>query len=624
MRIRKSLLNRIYYHLNPETKSGSDSSGSKKSLCYVLLKEHSFIISFISTGIILFIILSNLPVHYETKDDFSIITILSGKGGFPASPVVKHLNPILNYALYILYKVSPSFPWFGVFLYIIYYMSWTLILSVILRSSNRFSLLLSIPLLFYFIFYHSSFISYTSASLLLSFGVYLCTVEYFIKDEAPIKNIRNYFIFLAVCFYLSFLLRWELILYSLFLILPMIVFMKFEQVKKVFPVLTMLVLVICLNIGFNYFVYLSHQTYYDFDKLRIEFHDTHSGDFHDRITPYAIQKAGWTFEDYMAFRGLWYMHDNHVFNTMNLRTFLEANNPPKDSKYYLENIVSQIKKSYTQTKNISVLLLVSFLSIFIYRSTYLLRLDKVDWLKITVSLGTVIISILFFMYYRFKPRVFGPLYVYLFSMAFLLFSVIKNKEHKIIQNDFQRYFFIIVAGFFMTWALLIVRQEVTTNVHYLDQSEHNKIIINQAFNRIKDAYPASHPIVIQMSATFPYCLRTDFIHPLREYRDFPHIRIFPTGWSINSPYYDMALKNLHLGDGHDFLRWLVDRKDVLLMLNVFNINQKYQMNKILFLWKSYYLRHIYPGMKLDIIPVYDFRNKEGIGLILFQIRSEHA
>jgi hypothetical protein len=60
-----------------------------------------------------------------------------------------------------------------------------------------------------------------------------------------------------------------------------------------------------------------------------------------------------------------------------------------------------------------------------------------------------------------------------------------------------------------------------------------------------------------------------------------------------------------------------------LMLNVFNINQTYQMNKIISLWKSYYLRHIYPGMKLDIIPVYDFRNKEGIGLILFQIRSEH-
>jgi hypothetical protein len=402
----------------------------------------------------------------------------------------------------------------------------------------------------------------------------------------------------------------------------MVVFMKFVLVKKVLPIFITLGLVICLNIGINQLVFRTNQTYYEFDKLRIEFHDTHRGDFNGQITPYAIQKAGWTYKDYLSFRALWMMHDNYVFNIRSLSTFLTENNPRKDIKYYLDNIVSGINISYNRTKKVSILLLVSFLSIIISRSTYLLRFDKVDCLKITVSLGTIIISILFFMYYRFMPRVFGPLYVYLLAMSFLLFSIVKNSEHKVNQNNKLRYFTIIVACSLMVYALIIVRQEVTAHVHYLDESAKFRTIINQAFNRIENINPASHPLVILMGP-IPYGLRTDFIHPLKEYRDFPRIRIFPNGWSINSTYYEMALKNLHLRDGHDFLKWIVDRKDVLLMLNVFNINQINKMNTVLLLWRSYYLRHIYPGMKLDLVPVYDLRNKEGLGLIFFQLRSEH-
>ncbi len=218
------------------------------------------------------------------------------------------------------------------------------------------------------------------------------------------------------------------------------------------------------------------------------------------------------------------------------------------------------------------------------------------------------------------PRVFGPLYVYLFSMSFLLFSIEKNSVHIIIQNNLLRYFPIIVAVSLMTYALLLVPQEVITNVHDLDQSAKFRAVINQAFNRIENINPASDPITILICA-IPYGLRTDFIHPLMEYRDFPRIRIFPNGWSINSTYYEMALKNLHLRDGHDFLKWLVDRKDVLLMINVATINQANHINKIVFSLKSYYLHHITPGMKLDFIPVYDFRNEEGLGLIFFQLKS---
>ncbi len=226
MHITKSLSNLISRLQNSKSISGINTSESRKMSFHVLIQENSFIFSFIFTGMLLSIILSILPVHYETNDEFRMITILSGNGGFPASPYVPYLNPILSYVLHILYRVKPYFPWFGVFFYVVYYLGWTLILSVIFRTNDRYSFILTIPILFYFFFFHSSYVSFTSASLFMSFGVFLCTIEYFIRNEAPIKNIRIYFIFLAVCFYLSFLLRWELVLYSLLLFLPAVVFIK--------------------------------------------------------------------------------------------------------------------------------------------------------------------------------------------------------------------------------------------------------------------------------------------------------------------------------------------------------------------------------------------------------------
>ena len=41
----------------------------------------------------------------------------------------------------------------------------------------------------------------------------------------------------------------------------------------------------------------------------------------------------------------------------------------------------------------------------------------------------------------------------------------------------------------------------------------------------------------------------------------------------------------------------------------------------MYLWKSYYTRHIFPGIKVQLVPVYDFRDNEGLGVIFFQIKS---
>jgi len=372
-----------------------------------IIRDNSFIFSFVLTGIALLAILVTQPIRYESNDDFAMVTILSGNSGFPSSPDAIFLNPVVSYVLYLLYKISPFFPWYGIFLYTIQYLGWILILSVIVRSNKGICFLFAVPLFSCLFFYHSSAISFTGASLFLAFGVYLCIVEYFISNKTPIKNTKTYFIFLVCCFYLSFLFRWELVLYSLLIFLPMIVFMKYSQIKKVLPILVTFGLLICINTGFNHLVSLNHHSYNEFNKLRSEFHDTTRGEFHDGITQFASQKVGWTYEDYLAFKVLWLIHDNYIFNTQNLRTFITQNDFRKNKEYYFDNIINKIKVNYEQSKNVSILLLISVFSIFVFRSIDLIRLNKIDWLKIIACLGTIVISIIFFMYYRFLSRVYG-------------------------------------------------------------------------------------------------------------------------------------------------------------------------------------------------------------------------
>ena len=555
-----------------------DNRATKWGLPQDIIRDNSFIFSFVLTGIALLAILSTQPVRYEANDDFAMVTILSGNGGFPSSPDAVFLNPALSYVLHLLYKISPFFPWYGIFIYTINYLGWSLILSVILRSNKGICFLFAVPLFSCLFYYHSSVITFTSASLFLAFGVYLCMVEFFIRNEAPIKNIRNYYSLLSFLYYLSFLFRWNLVLYSLLLFLPMIVFMKYNRIKKVLPILVTLGLVICINTGFNYLVSLNNQSYNEFNDLRGDFFDTTKGAFQDGITQIAAQKVGWTFEDYLAFHDLWLIYDNYKFNTQTLRSFLTENDFSKDSRYYISDIINRIKASYDQSNKLSILLLISIFSIFVFRSTDLIRLDNIDWLRIMVSLGAITISIIFFMYYRFTQKVYGPLYVYLFSMSFLLFNMLTNIKSEVTQNKFQKYFTTIVAGAIILFGLLIVQQQIRKINQALYISLEEKKYINQSLNSVIINDPASYPIIIEMC---PYTsLYTQFINPLKEYHDFPRIKVFPGGWIINSRYYDMVLKDLHVHDGHDFLKWLVNRKDVYLVLYVTDVEVANHINYI--------------------------------------------
>jgi len=580
------------------------------------IQDNSFFISFFITGAALLAIILGLPVGYEANDDFAMVTILSGNGGYPSCPDAVFLNPALSHLLAFLYKASPTIPWYGLFLYGALYLGWSLIVSVILRTGKGGGFLLCVPLFSCLFFYQASLITFTAVSLSVAFGAYLCFFEYFIRNESPWKDTRYYFSFLLVCFYLAFLLRWELVVYSAVLSIPLILFIKYEQIKKVLPLFVTFGVVILVHTGINYSIQLEHKSYNEFNKLRGEFHDTAKGEYHDGITPLAAQKVGWILEDYIAFKYLSLIYDNHAFNTRNLKTFLIENDPRKKKDCFLKNIVSKIALRYENNKHVTLLLILSLCSIIAARGPYLRSIDKIVFLKSGLFLLAVVLCILFLMYYRFEIRVFGPLYIYLFSLLTIMMNNNLSTENGVIHKKIIRQTGIIAAVLLVIYASLISFRDITAIMQALKTSEHYKGVVQSSFNLLSEKFPVPYPVVIQMSPSVG--MRVETINPLKEHKDFPKIRLFPDGWMINSGYYDSALRSLHIRDGHEFLKWLIDRDDVFLLHETADLEQ---LKKTVFIWKSYYVRRIIPGRTIDFVPVYDCRDKEGSGLVFFKIKS---
>jgi len=583
---------------------------------YSTIRNHSFLFAFIVTGIALLIILLTTPVAYETNDDLAMIAVLSGNAGFPPHHDAVCIHPLLGYLLYLLYTFSPSVPWYGAYLYAAYCLGWSLFGSVMIRVNRGLSLLLALPLFIHYFFYHSSFVNFTSATLFLSFGVYLCLAEYFMKNAAPAKNTVAYLVFLAACLCLSLLLRWKLVLYTLLLCVPLLIFMRREQVKKILPGCVVLAVMIILTLGIDHHMTTSHAAYYDYVKLETVFHGYGPGSFHGEKTLDAARAAGWSMDDYTAFRQLWLIYDNHMFNKDTLKTFITLNDPHQDLMYVLKFNIQNIVSNFKAFQSDFLLLFVSVLSMLLYRSRDVLRLRHIDVLKIVLTLGILASSILFFMFYRFQARVYGPLFVYLLGMVVLLTHALSPSEGRTVFNKTWQYVTAGAAGVLCVVSAVVACQELGIQREILMEQESRKLIMRQSLERIVTDYhssstPGADPILIQMDPGIGIGMES--CHPLREFNDLPDIRIFPCGWLINSPYYDSALKDLGFRDGHDFLRRIVNRMEMLLVMDATDPGR---LNAVVSVWKSYYFHHVYPGVELDFKPVHAEGN-----LIFFQIRS---
>jgi len=581
--------------------------------------NHWLLKGFVFSAVFVFMVLVFLPVRYEVNDEFGIIVrTLNEQGGVRPDPDSSRtflISQTFNDMLYVLYKCWPSIPWLGVFMLLAVYLGCSLILGLLFRVNDGKYTLLGMPPLVLFIGYCCSFMSITAASLLLEFGVFLCLMEWTLKDQSPVGRFRWFGVFLVFCFFLSFFLRWRLALYATGFAIPILFFVDKNQVRKAMPfVVASLVIVAGDRAFFHYTSTDEHKAFIAYNLIRAEFNDTIKGQYHGDMTLKALDKVGWSLDDYGFFR-CWVLYDDKVFNPETIKTFTKENDPQNKASLF-DLIPQRIIKSFGRSKRCTLVLVFSVMSLFVYRFEGFRGLSGRKRLRIVCVLGTIGAGTVFFMYYRFPARFFMPLYTYLLVISFLIF---RNENRPVeTQNNVPRLKKTAVISIVVLVALALgqIYGQGKSLLRVLGISKRQKDYVHQCLEVVKNRSLHGNPLLVLMDPS--YGLHFETVHPLKELSDFPDLRIFPTGSRINSPDYFNRLRRLGLAGGREFLKWVVNNDEVLLVLMVTEEKRK---KKMTYLWRSYLSRRIVPGREIRLVPVYDFRNRSGSGLVFYSVVS---
>jgi hypothetical protein len=347
-----------------------------------------------------------------------------------------------------------------------------------------------------------------------------------------------------------------------------------------------------------------HKEFIEFYELKRSFNDKVYGEYFGERTNDAIDKTGWTPDDYWFFR-MWNTYDNRLFNADTLRFFLKGNNPTGNVSL-MSLVWSRWKNIAVRYKHYILIFLFTTLSLISYKLIDFLRLSSADKIKILISLGIVGSGILFLMFYRFPPRIQIPLFSFSIGLVFLLF----NKK----MDGRKNISLFMISLLFLLLTLGHSYFQGRKNLRFLYTSRLENAYIQNCLMSIRREQHRA-PILVMLFPIFSHGIGIEKIHPFKDSTDITTLADLSIN-PINSPRYFHALKNKGLRDGHAFMRWTIDNGNVLF---VFFDRGKGLRNKIMDLWESYYNRRIVENGQVIFQKAYDFRNEQSIGLVFYRM-----
>ena len=569
--------------------------------------------TFVSVSIGLFIVillLTHAPIRYEINDDIIIKNILSGQDRSPAdfSSTTHVVSQILSYLLYHLYSKFPSVPWFQLTIYLEAYLGIVITLSVLLkrtlcRKSVLYPILL-VPSLVVFFLSCLTHITFTSAALFLEFGALFALFEWMTR-KGPQPESRPVGGYLpALCLVMSFFLRWHGFFSSLLFGAPILLFARKHHVKM------LLLLVFVLLIAFSADKTISfmndtphHREFLKFNKVRSSFQDYIGGEYFEGTTEKAAHDAGWSINDYWFFR-MWTIYDDKLFSAEKVGIFLKENSPT--GTMLPEIILERIIASATENKHYVLLFVFTFLSLVCYGLRPFLSLERKEKATILLSMGFMVLGIIFLMYYRFPSRIYIPLFVFILGTAFIFFDI---KAVTRPQNAL-----LTAAGLvFLVLAVVEGYTQSKTNLQSLQYTQVENSYVRSCLEQVRSRY--GDPLLLQLLPTASHGLGIERIHPFRPSTDFTlDNRIFYN--PVNSPRYYAQLEQYGIKDGNAFLKWTINNERVLFVF----FDEGGQVGELVRkLWELYYDKHISPDHHVSLEKVADFRQSSGIGFVFYRM-----
>jgi hypothetical protein len=263
-------------------------------------------------------------------------------------------------------------------------------------------------------------------------------------------------------------------------------------------------------------------------------------------------------------------------------------------------------------------LVFSIVSIGFYRVGEFSEVARRNRLKIVLAVAYMGAGIVSIVSIRSVFRVFVPLYAYFFGACFLFLHLTKRESTQGRNRSSRRNVSVAFAAVFsmLAWGQAIAQGK--TDFRILQRSKMVKDYIQKSLSVVKDRSAVPEPLLILMDPTSG--LRSEYVHPLKEFSDFTDLPILPTGWGVHSPRFSLILRDMGLTDGRAFLKWTIDNPKALLVLMARN---RMDARRWKFIWESYFARWIAPNKRVRLVSVHDFRNANGAGLVFFHMRSEN-
>ncbi len=584
-----------------KTSSAADLNNSGKG---------ALLLAFGISAVLLLFVLVVFHVRYETNDDFAIVTELSG---YSSTPVSFILNPITSHSLYYLYQKFPSAPWYGLLIYFCTFLAVALLINVLLRAEKPIILFFIGPFFFIVFFRAYAFPGLTFASLLLLFAVFLSFLQWYISSAFTPFNSKAFQLFLQIALFMGFLLRWELVSYFLVFSFPVLLFYQ-KSIAR--PYQSFIHILVCLLLLVPFFVfYLDAQDnkfYNEYSMLRKKFHDTEAGDFYEQSTPPALKKVGWSYEDYLLFRDYWFLYDLNSFNSEKLSQFLKANSPLQNNSL-IDHAGKRIKDAYIKSSQYTNFSLGTLSLILLFTTLHPLgSRNSMKWRK-RLSISMVVFGILFFIYYRFEPRIFLPLYTYLIGLAFLLFNNEKPTKFKNASPFLKKWIiFLMIPAIVITYCLaysigkyLLKDMETSYTIKQYVQSQFNHTDL-KGIDKENTLLVSLNPLQNLMIET---------VHPLKERKDFTSFKILPFGWQVNSPQYFQILKSFGISEKNPFIQWAVDNQRVI-WFQLFRDQTDVTRLRLI---ENYFNKYIVTDKIAHFQPFVDNRNQQGIGFVFYHL-----
>ena len=427
-------------------------------------------------------------------------------------------------------------PWYGLLLVLTQGVGLSLLFYCLTAKMREMPWLgLVFPFFLIFSTYTLLMVTFTQATLTLIFGIAAVIASRYSDDPWPIATRRG----LAVLLLWALLWRWKFGIYCLLFFAPLFM-VQFAQLRQYFR---LFLIVLCIVAGDRIVNYVSAspqwKQYLEFYDTRAKLFDMPGGRAGGHLEA-SLQAAGWSENDYRLIRDSWMLYDERLVSTESMTAFMNV-----IADHGGASIAEQIENNLRENSS----LLKAFLPIGIALVLLGMKSHLEDPLLMRKFLAITIflLPVLFLAYFRLKPRVLVPIFLYGFCLLNIWTVNAEDTDGfggwsqkvKLRWSHFLAFVPIVIG---LGMSCLVLKQQW--------DDVHQK----------KAARTDSSTFIVELNQPVTL-LRTQVgalpgwegVHPFSPLNDSAALRIIPAGWQVRSPRYYRILNELGFETGEELI-----------------------------------------------------------------------